>query len=371
MMKVGIFTFPNSASYGATLQMYALCRAVELLGHEAESINYYNAFMKAEMHCNSAGESKIKYRVKRTVKKLLHIRLYKKFKSFERNTTKLYPKKSFTDTALLPRVGARYDAVICGSDQVWNPNITGGDISYFLNFCGESTKRVAYAPSFGVESLSDEFRNQVQEELKLFSSLSVREVQGQAMVSDMIGKEVPVVIDPTMLLDVSEWESMEIPYGKIKGDYILYFTVRSSHEFFGKCLRFAKQNGLTMVVVGGNASKIIKNNDPFLHYALDVSPAEWLWLIHNAKYVATNSFHGTAFSIIYEKDFYLELSAATNSRLINIVRMLALEDQILGAEEEMCPTRADYTQARENIHRLRKESMNYLETALCEDVSHG
>ena len=191
------------------------------------------------------------------------------------------------------------------------------------------------------------------------------------MVSRMIDRTVPVVIDPTMLLDREEWEKIERPYNKVKGDYILYFTVRSSDRLFQKCRDFAKKNGLTMVVVGGNSLKNLRNNDPTLQYAVDISPAEWLWLIHHAAYVATNSFHGTVFSIIFEKDFYLELSAATNSRLINLVRVLDLEKQILPAESEMLPVRAEYENARQNLLQLRKESQEFLRNALCEVANHG
>ncbi len=370
-MKVGIFTFPNSVSYGATLQMYALCRAATRLGHEVEVINYHNAFMKAELHRNSAAESRIKYSFKRAIKNTLHRKLYKRFKTFETNAVKLYPKKSFSNTSLLPGISARYDAIICGSDQVWNPNITGGDLSYFLNFCDEKTRRISYAPSFGVEVLSDELKNQVREELKLYDAISVREAQGQTLVADMLGRDVPVVIDPTMLLEKSEWERMEKPYLKIRGDFVLYFVVKQSPGFFNKCRDFAKKNGLTMVVIGGNALKKMRNKDSTVHYAVDISPAEWLWLIHNAKYVATNSFHGTAFSIIYEKDFYLQLPNFANSRLINVVRMLALEDRILPMESNMIPSEVDYTIARQNMNQLREESLSYLKDALREDAING
>lgn len=370
-MKVGIFTFPNSASYGATLQMYALCHVVEGLGHEVEVINYHNAFMKAELHCNSTAGSKIKRSVKRVIKKVLHRKLYRRFKAFEKRVVELYPKKSFSDASLLPEIGLKYDAVICGSDQVWNPNITGGDLSYFLDFCKGKTKRISYAPSFGVEALSDEMKNNISKELKLFSALSVREAQGQALVADMLNRDVPVVVDPTMLLEKSDWEKMEIPYLEVKGDFVVYFTVKSSGRLFNKCRDFAKKNGLTMVVVGGNALKKMKNKDSTVHYAVDISPAQWLWLIHNAKYVATNSFHGTAFSIIYEKDFYLELPACANSRLLNVVQIMALEERILSPESEMIPIKTDYTITGHNMYMLREKSMSYLKDVLCEDTVNG
>jgi len=370
-MKVGIFTFPNSVSYGATLQMYALCRAVERLGHEADAIHYQNMFMKKELHCKSTAESDSKYLFKRKLKRVLHGKQYRNFKKFEKKSVSLYPKKLLTNESRLPFVGVQYDAIVCGSDQVWNPRITGGDLSYFLNFCGETTRRISYAPSFGVEVLSDDLKAQIKEELNQFYALSVREVQGQAMISDMIGREVPVVVDPTMLLDADEWRRMETPYRKVKGNYILYFTVKSSPRLFKKTQEFAKKHGLTMVVVGGNILKKIKNPDSTIHYAVDISPSEWLWLMDHAQYVATNSFHGTAFSIVFEKDFYLELSAATNSRLTNIVRIMALEDRILPAETDMIPSKADYTKARDNMLSLRESSLNFLKNALLEEKKNG
>ena len=167
MMKVGIFTFPNSVSYGATLQMYALCQTVERLGYEAEAINYHNAFMKAELHCNSAAEPTGKYRAKRIIKNALHRKLYRNFRRFEKDVIPLYPKKSFTDPALLPKVGLEYDAVICGSDQVWNPNITGGDLSYFLDFLcpqlwrGGVAGTVGKTDSRGIEAVFGALRARV------------------------------------------------------------------------------------------------------------------------------------------------------------------------------------------------------------------
>jgi len=144
-MKVGIFTFPNSASYGATLQMYALCRAVERLGHEADAIHYQNMFMKKELHCKSTAESDSKYLFKRKLKRVLHGKQYRNFKKFEKKSVSLYPKKLLTNESRLPFVGVQYDAIVCGSDQVWNPRITGGDMTYFLDFVPENVKKVSYA----------------------------------------------------------------------------------------------------------------------------------------------------------------------------------------------------------------------------------
>lgn len=368
-MKVGILTFPNSTSYGAALQMYALYCTVNRLGHRAEIINYYSKYMKAEKHCQPKGSSDLKYFLRRSARRVLHAREYAAFAAFEKETMNMYPQKFFTDKEKLPSVGTRYDAVICGSDQVWNPDITGGDLSYFLDFCGDSTKRISYAPSFGVETLPKDFASHVGEELQQFSAISVREVQGQALVADLIGKDVPVVIDPTMLLDAAQWQQLEDESFCVEEDYVLYFTVKSSPRLFEKCRSFAQQHGLKMIVIGGNCMR--KEKDPIVRHAVDISPAVWLWLVRHARYVVTNSFHGTAFSIIFERDFYLELSAKTNSRLTNIVKMLGLEERILPFEQEIVASSANYDAARENLPCLRADALQYLQQALCEDGAHG
>jgi hypothetical protein len=367
-MKVGILTFPNSKSYGATMQMYALYQTIYKLGHEAEIINYYSKYMKAEKYCRPKGMSDLKYSLRYLARRILHARMYAAFAAFEQQNMEMYPNRFFTGKDKLPTIGARYGAVVCGSDQVWNPDITGRDLSYFLDFCGEGTRRVAYAPSFGVEALPEEYAKRVGEELSQFAALSVREAQGQAMVADMIGREVPVVIDPTMLLDAEQWQQLEEHF-PVDGDFVLYYTVKSSPRLYAKCRAFAEQQGLRMVVVGGNRMR--RNDDAVVRHAIDISPAVWLWLVHHARYVVTNSFHGTAFSIIFEKNFYLELSAKTNSRLTNIVKLLDLEDRVIPFEQEIVPSQANFETAKKNMLDMRERSIDYLRNALREDDIHG
>ncbi len=367
-MKVGILTFPNSTSYGAALQMYALYRAVNKLGHEVEIINYHNEYMKAERHISHGKSTKPIALLKKHTSRMLHNNLYSKFRKFEKKNIFLYPDHALIKKAGLADIGKRYNAVICGSDQVWNPDITDSDLSYFLDFCGDETKRISYAPSFGVESLSDGLFESATKELNQFSAISVREKSGQALVKQMIGIDVPIVVDPTMLISQEEWEELEEKNSKKRGDYILYYTVKGSKHLFDKCREFAKKTGLKMIVIGGNFVKKIKNRDPFVEFAIDISPSEWLSLVHHARYVVTNSFHGTAFSIIFRKDFYLELSAITNSRLTNIVDMFGLGDRVVPKDSPIMPSDADYSKAEEVLSKVQKESLDYLKNALGENL---
>lgn len=356
-MNVGLMTFPNSTSYGAALQMYALYHTVEKLGHTPEVINYQNTYMKEQRHF--AERAGLRY----ASAKLLHHHLYHNFRNFENKHMAGYPKKAISNPRKLRELAERYDAVICGSDQVWNPDITGEDLSYFLNFCQGNTRRVAYAPSFGISEFPGDFVNKIRGDLEKFHALSVREAPGQALLSDLLGQDVPLVCDPTLLMDAGEWAELEKPHPAGEGEYILYYTIRSSAALWNKCRAFAREKGLKIVVVGGNLLKNRLKKDEQIRYAVDISPEQWLYLVHHARYVFTNSFHGTAFSINYRKDFYVEFSSLTNSRLEQIIRTLGLRGQILG-EEAVTGAAADYSVSDQVLPRIREASMNYLANAL-------
>jgi len=356
-MNVGIFTFPNSISYGCVLQMYALYHAVEALGHTPEVINYQNSYMKYEKHFRK------RTWLRRNIARLLHHRKYHKFHLFEQMHLAKYPVWSVFDPQQLPELSKRYDAVICGSDQVWNPIITGGDLSYFLNFCDDNTRRVAYAPSFGISEFSDEFADAIRGDLEKFYALSIRETPGQTLIYDLLSKEVPLVCDPTLLMDAAEWELLEKEHPAAEDAYVLYFTVKSSATLWEQCKAFAKEKGLKIVVVGGNSLKQWKHRNDNIRYAVDIGPEEWLYLIHHARYVFTNSFHGTAFSINYRKDFYVELPHLIGSRLVQITQMLGLSGQIVG-QAPLSGAKVDYSLAEQVIPEIRKTSMDYLSAAL-------
>lgn len=371
-MKVGILTFPNSTSYGAALQMYALYHTVQKLGHDAEIINYHSPYMKAGKHMAKASAKRgLRDWVRFRARAILHKRQRRNFREFEKENTKLFPARPITHKTRLALADGRYDAVICGSDQVWNPNITDSDLSYFLDFCSENTKRIAYAPSFGVDSLDSAFVASVSGELHRFAALSVRERTGQILAEELTGRSVPILADPSMLLDAEEWSGLEREHPMGRGEYIFYYTARRSPSLFSYCRALSEKTGLKIVAVGGNLIKKIQNRDPMLQYAVDISPSEWLYLIRHAQYVVTNSFHGTAFSIIHRKNFYVEFSSDTNSRLMHITEMLGLQDRVV--KNGMCAgaSPCDYTTVEDKLSALCAESVRYLENALREEVSHG
>ena len=362
-MKVGILTFPNSVSYGACLQMIALQNTVHRLGHDVEIINYHNPYMKAEKH-TAKGRNPLKRALQRRVRLLLHHRLYARFRRFEQQQVTYYPARAFTDKNRLTDVGQRYDAVICGSDQVWSPYITNTDISYFLNFCDEQTKRVAYAPSFGVETFPQGFEALIAPELQKFHALSARELPGKLLVERLTGRETALVTDPTWLVDAADWAAMEQPHPAATGDYVLYFVVNQSKELLQQCKNFAKSHGLKVVVIGGNPIQAAKNKDTSLTYAMDVGPEQWLYLLHHARYVFTNSFHGTAFSVLFERDVYVQIPGHNGSRLRQVLESFGMEDREIRDGEALTEKAVDYQQARHVFAQLKEQSIAYLQNAL-------
>lgn len=363
-MKIGILTFPNSTSHGATLQMFALYNTAAAMGYDPEIINYHNNYMKSYQHyTNSQKQSSLKRTAKLAMHHLIHCRMYSGFRKFEKNMM-LYPRKTVSDKDLLPEIGRRYDAVICGSDQVWNPDITDSDMSYYFDFCGPETDRISYAPSFGVDALPESLGNAVGEELNKFFRISVREETGRQLVSQTCGRDAQLVVDPTMLMDAEDWTAHEQPHPAAKGDYILYYTVRSSESLWQYCKKLAKEKNLKILRIGSNfISRQLKNDDS-VEYVCDVSPGEWLYLVHHARCVVTNSFHGTAFSINYRKNFFVEFSSLTNSRLSHIVNVLGLEDRIVSNAESHAPMETDYTKTDLVLPALREESLDFLRNAL-------
>lgn len=362
-MKVGILTFPNSASYGACLQMIALQNTVRRLGHEVEIINYHNSYMKAEKHFVQ-GRNPLKCALQRHIRMLLHRRLYARFRRFEKQQVTLYPTRAFTDKERLIAVGKRYDAVICGSDQVWSSYITNTDISYFLDFCGDTTKRIAYAPSFGAEKFPEGYEERIAPELQKFHALSARELHGKKIVERLTGRETALVVDPTWLVDAADWAAMEQPHPAATGDYVLCFAVNRSDALLKRCKAFATQHNLKVVIVGGNSVSAAKNKDPRLAYAIDIGPEQWLYLIHHAKYVFTNSFHGTAFSVLFGRNLYVQVPGHNSSRLRQVLESFGLEDREVREGVELIDTPVDYEQARNVFAELREQSLTYLKNAL-------
>lgn len=352
-MRVGILTFPKSPSFGASLQMFGLYQALNSLGVDAEIINYRNTYMTQKRHIVSHRSNSLKS----MVLSVIDLPEKRKFKKFEQQL-EIYPKRIICEKDDLQDIANRYDFLICGSDQVWNPNITGEDLNYFFSFCQHNTKKISYAASFGVNELNPEFSQKVKEQLTLFRSISVREEQGAEIVSGLLGKSCDIVLDPSMLISKNIWRSFEKKVNGLPPRYIAKFIFNHDEVIEQKIAELSKKSGLPVITVGGNLLSKFKNGI----YTGPIGPNEWLYVLDNADYVVTDSFHGAAFSIIFNKNLYVSLASSTNSRLITLVNTFGLNDCILC--EKMHKEEINYQIVQKIMDEKKEKSYRFLKNAL-------
>ncbi|MFD1902100.1 polysaccharide pyruvyl transferase family protein [Enterococcus termitis] len=323
MKKVGILTMNGNHNYGNRLQNYALQEVLNKRGYQTETI-----VIPRLKHVN---ERKLYKRVFRIVKNPIRYinRQTKNTQSVktlkEKKITPFTDKYLNTKTIKLSQkkqLNSNYDFFIVGSDQVWNPNFYGKDSTNFLDFA-DQRKRVAYAASFGVSSIEEEFKDFYKRNLSKIDKISVRENSGQNIIKDLLGQNVPVVLDPTMLLSKEEWldlASSEVSQTEFEDAYILVYTLRGvSKEIDEKIKEYAQNNNLKIVCIMG---------DIYQENALIPTVLEFIDLINKARFVFTDSFHGTVFSILLETAFVTLQRDGGNmeSRLLTLLNKFEFTD---------------------------------------------
>lgn len=349
-MKIGILTFVDTINYGALLQAYALEVALEAMGHEAEIIQYKNKFIEDKE--KNKNVFSLRWLLRTIVIGKNFNRKTEKFKRFEKSFIK---KSKRCSDKTISEVCASYDKIITGSDQVWNLTLTGGDLHYFLDFITNPLKKISYAPSFGENTVPDNVTRQVGSLLKDFHALSVREESGISVVSKLSGHAAQVVLDPTLLLAKENWQKF-IKERLYTTPYILVYLPHKKDMCFSFAKKLQAKTGYPIIYLS-ISPRIIKG----VKTIYDASPEEWLSWIFYAEYVVTGSFHGTAFSINFEKQFFYE-SLGEGSRINNLVALTGTNDRNL-SEVDINST-IDYSQVRDRLFKARKSSLAWLKNAI-------
>ena len=255
------------------------------------------------------------------------------------------------------------DAYIVGSDQVWNPTHTGGyDPAYYLEFAKEGSRRISYAASLGTNYIVSKYKEPMQKALKSFTGISVRERSVQGAVSELTGKPVEVVLDPTLLLDKEDYDEIKVK-SNYKQPYILIYSIEKNPQLIELANKISVSLGMPVLQrrpMGG----LINQLEPF--YTSDAG--EFLGHIESAAYVITNSFHGTVFSILYEKPFVSMLHSDTGSRTEDLLEELGLSSHILYDIEDFNSFDIfkfeNTEEVKERIMSLREKSMSFLKSSL-------
>lgn len=342
--KTGILTLSSAQNYGAVLQVFSLMRFLQENYSETEVIDFTPDFICGRYKLIAVDNSSMFKRAVSIVKGLIklpvplmtRIRFILFRKKYLKWSHKRYIRKIDEDA---------YDQYIVGSDQVLNLSLTGNEKAFFLPFVGNSSKKATYAASLGLNDVTDEQMDTYHKGLKDFEYLSIREKNGVAILKKILPrKKIISNIDPVFLHDKLFWN--KIACKKVYSEkYVLIYSL--AHEAVAKSIEIAKlmfpQYKIYMITdsISKAALGVVNQRG--------VGPKQFLGLIRDAEFVITNSFHGCAFSIIYEKQFYVIPFRNTSSRMINLLQVLNLENRLVSSNQTLNNDEIDYDMVRGNI----------------------
>lgn len=373
-------------NYGGMLQAYATVSMLEALGLDYELIQYeksrtpveiikslprllngvllndkYEAFLKKvgmKKHPEFAKNNDIRMNAFHKFKDEHFKNLSPVFKGYEQ----------------LCEGAKRYDAVITGSDQLWSP--AGLPTNYYnLQFVPDEIRKISFASSFGVKNIPWYQTKRTAEYLKRIEFISMRESRGSEIVKELTGRDVPTILDPVFMFDKNGWEKLIPVENEINEPYIFAYFLGSNPEHRDAVKKAASELGCKIVALR-HLDQYVPNDESFGDIVLyDVAPDRFLNLLRGASYVCTDSFHGSCFSIIHEKQFvifnrYEEGSKhSKNSRIDTLCGSLGLKDRRFVSAEKIkmqLLEKIDYDAVKKRFAKVKKETDDYINAAFAD-----
>lgn len=361
MKTVGLITWHYYHNFGSALQAYALQTAIEQLGDRCKILNYRNP--------KFGRTNSLKLSIQYLLSKFKNAGIY----GFRKNNY-VYPfvcfQKDFLHETKLYYNGddislRDIDILVCGSDQIWAPNVFNP--VYMLDFAPDSVNKVSYAASIGLNEIPVEYSGIYTKLLSRFDSISVREETGRDLLKSVCSIDAQVVVDPTLLLSRTEWEKIEKKVDLLPDRYIFCYFLNENHRYRAKVQEFAMLHGLEIIGVSSN-----KNDASWMNILHGIGPSEFLYVIRNCDYVFTDSYHGTIFSLIFEKAFitfkrFKETDKISqNSRIYQLAAWFGIDSNIFRIEEYEPREKiyVDYQSVEAEMKKKIGESMDYLKYAL-------
>lgn len=387
MKKIGIISELNmdNTNYGNKLQAFALNKYLnDAFECEAESTIIDNKMEAKEptlkgliKYANKIRKipRKLKDKVRNIRLKKLNSRKYNFGKRLEacNNFIKNNIKLS-NDFINLKNISQKdYDIVITGSDVVWAQVSGGVNKLKFLDFeLRKKFKKIAYAPSFGNDWIPKENIETIKDFLSSFNAISVREKSSTEMLKNIGINNVKHVCDPTLLLSKKEWENIEQKIN-IKEKYIFVYLLGKNKEQREKIKELSKKLNLIIVDIPHANGEFSKVDEGFSNYSIDnCSPEEWIWLIHNAEYIITDSFHGVVFSTIFNKKFFVLKRYYTeniNNRMFDYLNTIDERDKMIDITNfiSINDFEWNYTKIDSKLEEFVNNSKQYLKRNILED----
>lgn len=374
MKRIGIITIIKANNYGAELQAYATQKIFNKIdGCYAEIIDYI--FYKNPLHkkCKDSAPS-FRFSLTQKIAEFLYpiinqIKCYKnhteyktrveRFNQFHIENTKF--SNTYYSIKELYGCPPIYDIYVSGSDQIWNPQLYTSLEPYFLTFAPSGSKKISYASSFGVSELPKVCETIYKNWLETYYAISVRETNAIDIVHSL-GLEAVCALDPTLLLNKEEWSTVAHKID-IPNKYLIIYELSESKYMRCFARKIAATLGLKIVRLCKDIGSTDNTKDVL--NIRNAGPAEFVYLFMNANFIITNSFHGTAFSIIFEKNFYTitRKSKNNNSRIESIAKLLGVEKRIIKEDTDyknIDLSDMDYNEIRNKLKHEKIKSINFI-----------
>lgn len=337
-MKIGIMTMHRVLNYGSALQAYALQQKLKDLGHESEIIDYEFPYKK-DIPLLSRIDTSLReflYRLR------AHAPIYntkaRKFRKFYKNYFKLSPLSCNRDNIASKQFD--YDLFMTGSDQVWNPTFIKTDTNFFLSFVKEGIPRVSYASSFAIDKIPNDLRESYRKYLSGYEVITVRENTSVDLVKQLTGRDVYVTCDPTLLLKADHYKKLSYNAKvNLPPKFLLVYILNYMYDPYPEVNNIIMNihNTLNLPIIYLDGSSLYKYNKSG-KVVRDLSPCEFIYVFEKASFVVTSSFHGTAFSVIFQRPFISILKKGVkDNRIKSLLVNTHCENSIVYHDQDFAP----------------------------------
>ena len=338
-MKVGILTYHDGPNHGAYLQAFSLMKIIEEDGHEVEIINYKN-----QKHWFQERIRPV-FRFRRPIRFKDY---FDKYLAFKKAHQKFNLTKKLRTSDEVNKL--KYDVVYIGSDVVWNYKIFGFDDVFFGNL--NSIIINSYAASFGWVNSEESLKEGLENWFRKFEDISVRDFNSQEIIRKLIGIKPAKVLDPTLIYDLTKWEK-SYSFDHESNPYILMYSYVSNDNVRDRIIDFAHKKGLKIIGVG---YRHLWYDESYM----DVDPFEWLELYRNASYIGTSTFHGTIFSLKYNKNFFYFTNNKAKTRVSSLFKVCGINDDIDKSEGDVVYLEPNYEEVNHNLEGEIRKSREWL-----------
>lgn len=361
IMRIGTISYNiycNFTNYGSALQTWALHQAIKKIGHTPVLVDYCPDVLSKMNPLNPFENMWDKDDESRKMVELSMPAIRENYNKFNRfycdrfvRTNQKYTSQNINNIVNDESI----DGFVCGSDTIFCPDEFGFDDGYYANYESMKGKAVSYAASFGDPHFTDESYGLLDERIKNFKALGIRENQMIPYLKNKTDIPVKRVLDPTLLLDGKEYEEI-ISERTRKKDYLLIYSRRYTPKMEKYAEKLANENGWEIIDISLRAI----NSESGHIMAYDAGVEEFLGLVKNAKFIVTNSFHGMIFSVQFKKQFVVFSREQCDNKIDEMLSLFGLRDRMLFTGDEKYLD-IDYDHVHCNIENARNESMKFLE----------